>query len=411
MCPQGGLDKLTLMSTSERSSVIAAVGGFVAFWVCIILLFAAQISLGTGQPLVQGLHGGLILWLPWLLVSPLMVLMGFVLPLGTPLWKFLPGHILACMLILFPAGWLSRNILPRPPEHGQFAPAGRAGIVSPPPEGIPVGPLGPGGRPQEDAGQFENFFRSMPVGLPLYTTAVLLVGVLRLRRTALEKERQALELERQLARAKLKTLRSQLQPHFLFNTLNTLASLVHSDPNKAEDILVNLSTLLRASLETKDRTLIPLRQELSLARDYLAIQQARYGERLKIKDRIPPEVLSCAVPPLILQPALENAIKHAVDPNPAGATIRLKAQRVGDKLIIDVEDSGAGATSGIRSGHGVGVANIGARLRASFPKATATFNLLPNQHGGITARYEMPALASQGEIDRSISVARSRSRP
>lgn len=400
------------MSTSERSSVIAAVGGFVAFWLCIIFLFAAQISLGTGQPLVQGLQGGLILWLPWLVVSPLMVLMGFVLPLGTPLWKFLPGHIVACMLILFPAGWLSRNILPHPgpPEHGQVVPAGGRGIVAPPP-GVALGPLGPGGRAQEEAGQLENFFRSMPVGLPLYTTAVLLVGVLRLRRTALEKERQALELERQLSRAKLKTLRSQLQPHFLFNTLNTLASLVHSDPAKAEDILVNLSTLLRASLETKDRTLIPLRQELSLARDYLAIQQARYGDRLKIKDRIPPEVLSCAVPPLILQPALENAIKHAVDPNPAGATIRLKAQRVGDKLIIDVEDSGAGATSGIRSGHGVGVANIGARLKASFPKATASFNLLPNQHGGITARYEMPALASQGEIDRSISMSRARSRP
>ncbi|CAN5732236.1 hypothetical protein BH09VER1_BH09VER1_39460 [soil metagenome] len=403
------------MSTSERSSVISAVGGFVAFWLCIIFLFAAQISLGTGQPLVQGLRGGLVLWLPWLVVSPLMVLMGFVLPLGTPLWKFLPGHIAACMLILFPAGWLSRNILPQPPLHGQPAAGSAEGMVAPPPGGVPLGPLGSGGRPPgggpEEAGQMGNFFRSMPIGLPLYTTAVLLVGVLRLRRTALEKERQALELERQLSRAKLKTLRSQLQPHFLFNTLNTLASLVHSDPDKAEDILVNLSTLLRATLETKDRTLIPLRQELSLARDYLAIQQARYGDRLIIKDRIPAEVLSCAVPPLILQPALENAIKHAVDPNPAGATIRLKAQRVGDKLIIDVEDSGAGASSGIRSGHGVGVANIGARLKASFPKASASFNLLPNQHGGITARYEIPALASQGEIDRSISISRSRSRP
>ncbi len=397
------------MSNSERSSYIAAVGGFVAFWLCIILLFAAQISLGTGLPLAEGLHGGLILWLPWLVVSPLMVLMGFVLPLGTPLWRFLPGHIVACMVILFPAGWLSRNVLPQPgpPDHPQ------AGLVNPPP-GPPIGPLGPGQRPPvgnaAEVGQIENFLRTVPVGLPLYTTAVLLVGVLRMRRTALEKERRALELEKELSRARLKTLRSQLQPHFLFNTLNTLASLVHTDPTKAEDILVNLSTLLRASLETKDRRLIPLRQELSLARDYLAIQQARYGDRLVVKDRIPPEVLSCAVPPLILQPALENAIKHAVDPNPRGATIRLKAQRVGEKLILEVEDTGAGETSGIRSGHGVGVANIGARLKASFPQASPTFSLVPNARGGITARYEMPTAAAQGEIDRSISLARSRSR-
>jgi LytS/YehU family sensor histidine kinase len=222
---------------------------------------------------------------------------------------------------------------------------------------------------------------------------VLLIGSIKLRRFSQEKERRAQELETQLTSARLQTLQLQLQPHFLFNTLNTLASLVHTDPAKAEEVLLCLSNLLRATLETKDKNLIPFRQELQLVRSYLTVQRARYGERLTVVEDIPLETLICSVPPLLLLPVLENAIKHAVEPNPERTTIGLRCERTDDKLIVLVEDSGAGRSSHAPSGHGIGVANTRDRLSAAYPGRPVGFELLPNHSGGITARFEMPAIA------------------
>ena len=214
-----------------------------------------------------------------------------------------------------------------------------------------------------------------------------------LRRISLERERHAAELETQLANARLETLRSQLHPHFLFNTLNALMSLIQTDPGKAEEMVLSLSSLLRATLEAKDKPRIPLRDELQLAHDYLFIQELRYGDRLKTSESMAPETLSCTVPPLILQLVLENAIKYAIDRDVAGGTITLRAERLGEKLIIEVEDSGSGRNAEARESHGIGVSNVRARLAASFPGREVSFDLLPNQMGGITARFQLPVTA------------------
>jgi len=235
-----------------------------------------------------------------------------------------------------------------------------------------------------------NFLRTLPVGLPLYLMSLFLVSSLNLRRLTEEGEQRALALEKQLSDARLETLRSQLHPHFLFNTLNALMTLVHTDPAKAEEMILCLSSLLRATLEARDKPRIPLRNELQLAHDYLAIQSLRYGDRLKTLESLPAETLACTVPPLILQLVLENAIKYAVDRHAAGGVISLRAERLGEKLIIEVEDSGSGLNSEPRESHGVGVANVRARLAASFPGREVSFDLLPNHQGGITARFQLP---------------------
>jgi hypothetical protein len=445
--------------------------GFVAFWVCLIALFAAQVMLASDQTWPQALRGSLILWVPWVAVSPLMLAAAYLLPIGgTPLVRLIPGHLLVSVALIFMAGWLSRNVLPAPDHNAALQPnpagpqpnfygqpqPGLDGTMprpddpgyGPPPgpngEPPPLGPngerppiygpngellpgpqggfrgglrgLGPrAGGPNQLGGQQQplaagpgrfteamlNLLRTLPVGLPLYLTSLLLVGSMNLHRISLDKERRANELEKQLTDARLETLRSQLHPHFLFNTLNALMNLVHTDQAKAEEMILCLSSLLRATLEAKDKPRIPLRNELQLAHDYLAIQSLRYGERLLTAESLPPETLACTVPPLILQPVLENAIKYAIDRNAAGGTITLRAERLGEKLILEVEDSGAGRNAETRESHGIGVTNVRARLTAAFPGREVSFDLLPNQFGGITARFQLPVTGEKEDGGRS----------
>jgi len=445
------------MSPAQKqfSPVLVIMTGFAAFWVCLVVLFAAQVMLASGQAWTMALRGSLILWVPWIAVSPLMLVAAYLLPLGgTSMWRFIPGHLGISILILFAAGWLSRNVMPAPdhaafdqppamaapqPGYGQPPPApgpdgypsrpGGQGYGPPPGEAAGYGPPpGPNGEPPPfpaggpDAGMpgaplggpppgmgggslpgaagdsgfnsaLVNFLRTLPAGLPLYLASLFLVGSLNLRRISLDRERRTAELEKQLAAARLDTLRSQLHPHFLFNTLNALMNLVHTDPAKAEEMILCLSSLLRATLEAKDKPRIPLREELQLAHDYLAIQALRYGERLQTRELLPPETLACTVPPLILQLVLENAIKYAIDRHATGGTITLRAERLGEKLIIEVEDSGSGRNAELRESHGIGVTNVRARLAASFPGREVGFDLLPNQFGGITARFQLPVTA------------------
>lgn len=362
--------------------------GFVVFWFLLIALFAAQMSMGGQEPGREFLRDAIVLWMPWILVSPLMILMAYMLPPGSrPGWQWLPAHVAGCLAILFLAGWLDQAI--SRPEN--LPPESRPGAGGFPPP-LPPGPPGyPPPVPHPRPGPIE---KSIPVGIPLYVAAVVLVGLFHLRRISAEKESRTAELEKQLTAARLETLRSQLQPHFLFNTLNTVASLVHSDPQKAEAVILNLSSLLRATLKAKDKPLIPLRKELKLAQDYLEIQRARHGDQLEVEQDIPESVMSCAIPPLILQPILENAVKFGVNQNPRGGRIRLRAARIGEKIVMEVEDSGSGTHTDSIEGHGVGVSNTRARLAASFPGREVGFDILPNDKGGITVRMQFPAVAT-----------------
>jgi len=197
-------------------------------------------------------------------------------------------------------------------------------------------------------------------------------------------------LERLSTEARLTQLTQQMQPHFLHNALNTIAALVHDDPDAADAALLQLSQLLRAATGASRRPLHPLHDELALARSYAALMQQRFGAqrvRLEWDTDAAPEI---DVPALSLQPLLENAFVHAVEPHAAPTTLRIRARRQDDRLLLQVGDDGPGprAAAGRPDG-GVGLANLRERLQALYGPA-ATLQLRARPGGGSEAVLEIP---------------------
>ncbi|MDE3065921.1 MAG: histidine kinase [Verrucomicrobiota bacterium] len=206
-----------------------------------------------------------------------------------------------------------------------------------------------------------------------------------------ERERRALLLESHLANARLAALRMQLQPHFLFNSLNGVTALLRRDPHLAEATLLSLSELLRLALNQSEKTEIPLREEMEFVQRYLAILQTRFGDKLRVEQAIEPASLDCLVPTLLLQPLIENAIRHGIEPAEKAGLVRLTTRRRDGKLILTVEDDGAGligpdAASGRT---GIGLANLRARLETLYGAGQA-LELLPRPEGGVMVRVEIP---------------------
>ena len=208
-----------------------------------------------------------------------------------------------------------------------------------------------------------------------------------------DRELRAAQLEGRLAEARLEALRLQLQPHFLFNALHTVAGLVRQGDNPAAvEMLARLSDLLRATLEGGGRPLVPLRQELALADLYLAIQQVRFADRLRIERAVDPALLDAAVPPFVLQPLLENAVRHGLAVRAGAGSLRIVAERSGDELRLAVEDDGRGLAGG-DGVEGVGLGNTRARLAQLFGDE-ARLELLDRPAGGAIARLTLPVVAA-----------------
>jgi two-component system LytT family sensor kinase len=181
---------------------------------------------------------------------------------------------------------------------------------------------------------------------------------------ARQRELHASKLEGQLREAQLMALRSQLQPHFLFNTLQAATTLIYEDPQGAEEMLLSLSELLRLSLQAFERQEIPLRSELEFLRHYAAIQQRRFGDRLRVEFEIEGECEVCAVPTLFLQPLLENAVNHGIGVRKEADVISVRASQDRNRLKIEIQNQ-AGALDGTMETllpRGVGLANTIARL-------------------------------------------------
>jgi hypothetical protein len=165
--------------------------------------------------------------------------------------------------------------------------------------------------------------------------------------------------------AELRTLRSQVDPHFLFNSLNSISALTAIDPPGARDMTLRLAEFFRSTLGLEAHSRIALGTELELVRQYLAIEQVRFGDRLAFVEEVQDEARACLLPPLLLQPLVENAIKHGVARRIEGATVRLAATRAGSLLRISVEND-ADADAPLRPGTGRGLANVRERLAAAY---------------------------------------------
>lgn len=180
---------------------------------------------------------------------------------------------------------------------------------------------------------------------------------------SIERERRAVELQAQLSESKLHVLKMQLHPHFLFNTLNAITVLIDENPAAAKETLRHLSDLLRLALENIQTQEVPLRREIEFLDKYLLIQKTRYEDRLTIEKHFEPETIDASVPYLILQPVVENALRHGIDAQPGPGTITISAKRQNGSLILQVDDTGPGFRNEKHpAGRGLGLANTQARL-------------------------------------------------
>ncbi len=181
-------------------------------------------------------------------------------------------------------------------------------------------------------------------------------------------ERKLEEQERLLVEARLAALTSQINPHFLFNTLNSVSSLIRTDPDQARVMVVRLSKVLRRLLR-KHEHFSALRDELSFIEDYLAIEVVRFGDKLRFQTDVAPDTLDMLVPSMLLQPLVENCIKHGLSSKVEGGTIRIRTQRNGARLALSVEDDGVGIAENKLATlleHGIGVSNVNERLKVLF---------------------------------------------
>lgn len=184
---------------------------------------------------------------------------------------------------------------------------------------------------------------------------------------ARERDLRAAQLESSLAQAELKNLRLKLQPHFLFNALNTISATMYDDPRAADEMLDRLAELLRASLKTSETDEVPLSVELELLDAYLAVERARFDERLHVEMEIAPEARSALVPSLLLQPLVENAIRHGGVETKGRGSISVRATRLDSRLTLEVRDDGDGAPVGRDPlASGLGLAATAERLRLLY---------------------------------------------
>ncbi len=220
-------------------------------------------------------------------------------------------------------------------------------------------------------------------GLYALLFATLFSGIIYARvfyRQAIERAQQVERIRAELAQAELRALRAQINPHFLFNTLNAIASLIAENPVAAEDVVTRLADVFRYALTSSSREHAKLADELAFLRSYLAIERVRLGDRLRVVEQIEPGVEGALLPSLLLQPLVENAVLYAVAPRESGGTIRIEARRVGDMLEILVADDGPGFREGAGpSGHGVGLESVRERLRLAGAGHELTVHSTPGR--------------------------------
>jgi signal transduction histidine kinase len=199
-------------------------------------------------------------------------------------------------------------------------------------------------------------------------------------------------LERNFSEARLNALRMQLDPHFLFNALNTISSQVERDPKLARSMIEHLGDLLRLSLESKDRQEVPLAEEMAFLEHYLAIQKIRFGDHLRIETQISPEVKYASVPSLFVQPLVENAIRHGISRRASGGTVIVSAQRDGNRLDVRVLDDGVGLPAGwtLESSGGVGLSVTRQRVAGLYPEGETCFAVNRRAGGGTEVEISLP---------------------
>jgi signal transduction histidine kinase len=342
-------------------------------WAAFALADAAKT---VGSMRAQGMHHSWPLlfatdaasWLPWTLGSLFVVWLARRLR-GTPPLVEWGGHIAAAVAIGFAftawADWIIVRFQPFAPEFQHWNP------------------------------QWANdFYSNLPATIVLYACMLLTYKVLESRARIAEHQTEVAQLNEQLASAHLSALRSQIEPHFLFNALNAIAGLIREKrPDAAVDMIVQLSDFLRHTLSDASRQEVPLSEEIEFARRYLTIQQTRFSDRLQLHIDVQDGLQNAAVPNLILQPLVENAVKHGISKQQHGGSVRVSASATGDMLDLSVSNDGPSLPEDWnRSERSIGIANVCRRLQSLYGDASS-FNICNRIGGGVEVTIRLPLRA------------------
>lgn len=326
-------------------------------WGVLVLLFAVPLALTGPISWRQAVGFGGSFWGLWLLFGPAVAWLSFRFPIERcRLVQNVGVHLLACVLLVG-TSWATFRVVARFSDalQGSEAPGRSHGLRidrSLPP------------------GAFSSFLAlRAALDVLVYWSLVGVCLAIRNFRSSQERERRAVELEARLTSARLQALRAQINPHFLFNTLNSIAALIYVNPRAADEMLGDLSELLRRSLNSVEEQEVPLAQELEFIGDYIKIEKKRFGERLRLEQSVSDEVMEALVPALILQPLVENAIRHGIEPRRGPGLISIEARQEDKTLHLIVRDNGRGLPSEGPDNSGrrrLGLANTRARLRGLY---------------------------------------------
>ncbi len=341
------------------------------FWVAISVMMALQLGLLDHDNAEVAMRFAATQLLPWAFLTPLIIWLSSVFTLEKgrrqrTVWT----HLAACVAISILLGVLSYRVGPKPVARR-------------------VAPASPASALREPLPPRRVILRRATFQLPVYWAIVGVAHAFLFYERAKARERRATELAARLAQARLQTLQMQLNPHFLFNTLNSIASLVHENPQAADEMITSLSDFLRLTLKLSDRQEVTLREELDFLDHYLAIEQVRFGDRLRVEKQVEPAVLDALVPVLVLQPLVENAIKHGIEEQSAPGVVRITATQTGDTLHLRVADNGRGISEDERFKEGLGLVNTRARLK-ELAGIAASLKLHTPPEGGFVAELQLP---------------------
>ena len=245
----------------------------------------------------------------------------------------------------------------------------------------------------------------------IYLTVVMVVGTELKIFNSVRIQIKLEEQERLLLQARMAALQNQINPHFLFNTLNSISSLVRFDPDTAREMILKLATILRRLLHSTD-SFVPLREEVEFIDNYLDIEVVRFGrDKLKVVKDLDPASLEAMVPSMLLQPLVENCIKHGLSPKVDGGSITLRSRMIESRLVVEVEDDGVGMGSeqpfgqddGLE-GMGIGMANVAERLNVLYGDA-AKMMIESREGGGTLIRLRLPILPNPEELMTTSTIA------
>lgn len=365
-----------------------------------MLLFAAPLALTNRGSWGEAISFGASFWALWLPILPAVAWLSFRFPIERRgLIRNVSIHGLTCLVFVVTNRATFRTVArnfpyaPRPETPGLNQPRAQSPEAQRPNRRPP--PSLPARRSLDLVGppSTHGVFLDLRAALDVLVYGAL-VGVCQAithYRNSQERERRAAELEARFTRAKLQALRMQINPHFLFNTLNSIATLVYVNPRAADEMLGDLSELLRRSLYSMEEE-TPLSQELEFIGGYIGIEQKRFGERLRVEKSVPDELMKALVPSLILQPLVENAIRHGIEPRRGPGLITVEVRKENEFLHLMIRDNGRGlpdADRNTRERRGIGLANTQARLRGLYGE-NQSFSLTAVEPQGCRVDIRIP---------------------